>query len=119
MSQYLVVHKYGSNNPFLYGDIWGPDRSKSRKFVDRSAAEAAAKSSQEMHHLNRPGAVVVDEVEHPEVQAALVALMVGDKSNISVLKAYKDKVGFPSLLHFAEIALHEHYYQLFKKWGIV
>jgi hypothetical protein len=117
--RYIVVHKYGSNGPFLYGAIWGPDRTKAHKFADIASAEQAAKSAQEEYFSNTPGSVIVDEFEQPEVEVAWRAVIGGDKSKVPILQAYKEKAGYQSLVYFAQVAFRQYSHELFKQWGIV
>lgn len=100
---FIIVHRSGLNNPFLYGDGWGPDRRRAKRFglIENAQAQIDLKTHGFGDHEN----VVVDEWEHPEVEEALLKCFCGDHAGFLLVDEYRQQAGYCSLLYFVRSTL--------------
>lgn len=110
MSSYIVVHPSGMD-PFLSHvpaqfldsrEVWGDDRDLAVHFLSKHEAEKRAEERKKSFGDRR---VVIDEVDHPEIESALARCFRGDMAALSIVEEYGRQYGTVSLKYFASRAL--------------
>lgn len=126
----IITHKTGSMNPFFYDynpngperGIWGPDRSKARRYFSHFAAQAAMKDAVEKVFgedviQSRRDEFVVDDYDQPEVERALVGFLGGgSEKDFETLAKYREKAGLASLGALALKTLENDFLSIFEAW---
>lgn len=117
-TRFIVVHRFGSNNPFLGRDgVWVPNRTQAHVFDVRDNAESARKSQVLAYFRGKEDHLVVDEWYHPEVEAALSKCFVGDYSAMDELERYRTFAGFASLRYFAQRVAGDTFPTILNHWA--
>lgn len=115
----ISVHRTGFNNLFwgsYTGKLcWVPTRNLATRYFTAAIAAKALQAAI-ASFSSKPGAVVLDLWEHPEIEVALKACRAGDLGELPVLRAYQERAGFASLLHFGQRVIGPDFSQVYRTW---